>query len=160
MEETERDQNRRRRRLIGSAAKLPRGIKAATSAKPGETREISFYQLSAKVDDTRLSMLLVDLPGYGFAFASEEKAKQWQALMKSYIVGRGKSLKRILLLIDARHGMKKADFDFLESMQNSLLEQTVDLSTTPKVGCFQITVSAFFPVYLTFISSLHLFSYN
>lgn len=115
---------------MGRAAKLPRGIKAATSAKPGETREISFYQLSAKVDTTRLSLLLVDLPGYGFAFASEEKANEWQSLMKSYILGRGKSLKRILLLIDSRHGMKKADLDFLESMQDSMLEHSGDLSKT------------------------------
>ena len=68
-----------------------------------------------------MSMLLVDLPGYGFAFASEEKAIEWQSLMKSYILGRGKSLKRILLLVDARHGMKRADVDFLESMQGSSL---------------------------------------
>jgi GTP-binding protein len=112
----------RKPRPTSQTAKLPRGLKAATSSKPGETREISFYQLSAKVDATRVSLLLVDLPGYGFAFASDEKAKDWQSLMKSYIVGRGKSLKRILLLIDSRHGMKKADIEFLESMERSLLE--------------------------------------
>lgn len=124
--------HRRRFRPSGHGAKLPRGIKAATSDKPGETREISFYQLSAKVDTSRLSLLLVDLPGYGFAFASEEKAKEWQSLMKSYILGRGKSLKRIMLLIDSRHGMKKADFDFLESLQLSLLEQVSDSNTPQK----------------------------
>lgn len=103
-------------------AKLPRGLKAATSAKPGETRAISFYQLSAKVNSSKVSLMLVDLPGYGFAFASEEKAMEWQSLMKAYIVGRGKSLKRILLLVDARHGMKRADVEFLESMQESKIE--------------------------------------
>jgi GTP-binding protein len=130
--------HRRRLRPSSRAAKLPRGIKAATSPRPGETRAISFYQLSAKVDATRLSLLLVDLPGYGFAFASEEKAKEWQSLMKSYILGRGKSLKRILLLIDSRHGMKKADVDFLESLQVALLEQGSDSqssATTPQVCC-------------------------
>jgi len=131
-EGNETDGHRRRHRPTRRGAKLPKGIKAATSAKPGETREISFYQLSAKVDNARLSLLLVDLPGYGFAFASEEKAKEWQSLMKSYILGRGKSLKRILLLIDSRHGMKKADLDFLESLQLSLLEQASD-SSTPQV---------------------------
>jgi GTP-binding protein len=100
-------------------SKLPRGLKATTSARPGETREISFYQRSAKVDSSKLSILLVDLPGYGFAFASEQKELEWQSLMKRYILERGKSLKRILLLVDARHGMKKADVDFLEAMQES-----------------------------------------
>ena len=113
--------NSRRPKPTRWTAKLPRGLKAATSARPGETREISFYQRSAKVNDSKMSMLLVDLPGYGFAFASEEKAIEWQSLMKSYILGRGKSLKRILLLVDARHGMKRADVDFLESMQGSSL---------------------------------------
>ena len=114
--------NSRRPKPTRWTAKLPRGLKATTSARPGETREISFYQRSAKVNDTKMSMLLVDLPGYGFAFSSEEKALEWQALMKSYILGRGKSLKRILLLVDARHGMKKADVDFLESMQGSNID--------------------------------------
>lgn len=113
----------RRPRPTSQTARLPKGLKAATSSKPGETREISFYQLSAKLDDTKVSLLLVDLPGYGFAFASDDKAKEWQSLMKSYIVGRGKSLKRILLLVDSRHGMKAADIEFLQSMQQSLLEQ-------------------------------------
>ena len=134
-EENDKVVHRRRLRPSSRGAKLPRGIKAATSPKPGETRAISFYQLSAKVDTTRLSLLLVDLPGYGFAFASEEKANEWQSLMKAYILGRGKSLKRILLLIDSRHGMKKADFDFLESLQVSLLEQVSDSSKAPQVCC-------------------------
>jgi hypothetical protein len=73
-----------------------------------------------------MSILLVDLPGYGFAFASEEKEREWQSLMKSYLWGRGKSLKRILLLVDARHGLKKSDVDFLESMQEARLEKRED----------------------------------
>lgn len=117
-----------RPKATSRTAKLPKGLKAITSAKPGETRVISFYQLSAKVDETKVSLVLVDLPGYGFAFASEEKAKEWQTLMKSYILGRGKPLKRILLLIDSRHGMKKADLEFLESLQTALLD-TSSIST-------------------------------
>lgn len=92
---------------------------------------MSFYQLSARVDSAKLSLMMVDLPGYGFAFASEEKAGQWQALMASYIVDRGKSLKRILLLVDSRHGMKKADVEFMESLQKALYEKKD--STSPMV---------------------------
>jgi GTP-binding protein EngB required for normal cell division len=54
--------------------------------------------------------------------------------MESYLLDRGKSLKRILLLIDARHGMKKADIEFLESLQNSLYQTKADGPKTTKVG--------------------------
>ena len=112
-----------RRNPRSAPAKLPRGIKASVSEKPGETRQLTFYQLSAKVNQVKRSLLLVDLPGFGFAFASEEQAGEWKALMESYLLNRGKSLKRILLLVDARHGMKKADIDFLESLQTTMYEQ-------------------------------------
>ncbi len=114
------------RGLTPEGAKLPKGVKAVTSDRPGETKRITFYQLSAEVhkqqesDSKKLSLLLVDLPGYGFAYASDERASSWSELMQQYLIERGNSLKRILLLIDARHGMKKADFDFLESLQVTL----------------------------------------
>ncbi|KAL7539161.1 hypothetical protein ACHAXR_009723 [Thalassiosira sp. AJA248-18] len=135
--------------------KLPRGIKAETSSKPGQTKELSFYQLTADVVMTRqqqangmsddeddfsttktmtkkekqkkkkdlakkMSLLLVDLPGYGFAFAKMERTKEWKDLMHYYLLERS-SLKRILLLLDARHGFKKADFDFLGELQDGLM---------------------------------------
>lgn len=110
------------------ATKMQRGVKAICSPKPGETKRITFYQLSSQIQKSpterkKMSLLLADLPGYGFAFASEERAEVWQGLMKSFILHRGKSLKRILLLVDARHGFKKADFDFLELLQDGLKER-------------------------------------
>jgi len=121
-------QNRKRGK-VPEGKKLPRGIKAVTSDRPGETRKITFYQLSSELvfpdeHKANMSMLLVDLPGYGFAYASEEKAEDWKELMKDYILHRGKSLKRVLLLIDARHGMKKADRDFLENLQSMLYSES------------------------------------
>lgn len=111
--------------------KLPKGIKAVTSSKPGQTKELSFYQLTADIvtnNDYRenekelgkMSLLLVDLPGYGFAFAKEERTIEWKNLMHHYLLER-RSLKRILLLLDARHGFKKTDFDFLGDLQSGLL---------------------------------------
>lgn len=137
----------RKPRPTSRTARLPKGLKAATSAKPGETREIAFYKLSAskrlnneaESSSSKMALLLVDLPGYGFAFASDDKAKEWQELMKSYIVGRGKSLKRILLLVDSRHGMKKADFEFLETMQQSLVEQGGAAGETDAVSKVRVT---------------------
>lgn len=132
-----------------TGAKLPKGVKAVTSHKPGETKELSFYQVTANVevqssnytvDDTsngaaknaqkknqvsKMSLLLVDLPGYGFAFAKEERTKEWQELMHHYLLER-RSLKRILLLLDARHGFKQTDYDFLGNLQDGLLAKGVD----------------------------------
>eukprot|EP00526_Cylindrotheca_closterium_P000468 CAMPEP_0113632012 /NCGR_PEP_ID=MMETSP0017_2-20120614/16637_1 /TAXON_ID=2856 /ORGANISM="Cylindrotheca closterium" /LENGTH=548 /DNA_ID=CAMNT_0000542547 /DNA_START=84 /DNA_END=1727 /DNA_ORIENTATION=- /assembly_acc=CAM_ASM_000147 len=156
--------NQRRRgkgpKPTARTAKLPKGLKAATSSKPGQTRTIDFYRLTAKInsrttisnedddsdddDDgktgnisgdessssleekiveetTKISLQLVDLPGYGFAYATDDKMEAWKSLMQDYILNRGKPLKRILLLIDARHGMKTADIEFMESLQQALL---------------------------------------
>lgn len=105
------------------SVKQPKGIKATTSDKPGETRAITFYQLAARLERENgvfydHALRLVDLPGYGFAYAKEEAARRYRALMADYLLKRGnKYLKRVLLLIDARHGMKKADVDFLMDLQ-------------------------------------------
>ncbi|CAJ1942228.1 unnamed protein product [Cylindrotheca closterium] len=143
-------------------AKLPKGLKAATSSKPGQTRTIDFYRLTAKTSTTstitpkndeaagdntsedesssveetlhtttKISLQLVDLPGYGFAYATDDKMEAWKSLMQDYILNRGKPLKRILLLIDARHGMKIADVEFMESLQEALKKQAASSKNHP-----------------------------
>jgi GTP-binding protein len=82
-----------RRGTQRASARLPRGLKAVTSAKPGETRRLNFYQLSSKVDAKKMSLLLIDCPGYGFAFANEAQAQDWKSLMESYLLQRGSALK-------------------------------------------------------------------
>jgi GTP-binding protein len=71
-----------------------------------------------------VSLLLIDLPGYGFAYTSDERMNEWKDLMQHFLVERGHMLKRILLLVDARHGFKKADFDFLDTLQQSLVSSS------------------------------------
>jgi GTP-binding protein len=108
--------------------KIGKGVKAVVSKKPGETKHITFYQLSSQIQAPgvktmkKVSMVLADLPGYGFAYASEDKANAWKELMTGFILKRGKSLKRLLFLIDARHGFKQTDFEFLEMLQDALVE--------------------------------------
>ena len=144
------------------AVMMPKGTKAITSDRPGETTAISFYKVSCaidvnhqpteienemrgrntsktydmssssveqKIDETRaspsqnlglMSMFLVDLPGYGFSFASEDHKQVWRKMMQNYILNRGKTLRRILLLLDARHGFKSEDEAFLEDLQKDL----------------------------------------
>eukprot|EP01133_Synstelium_polycarpum_P018227 gene18227-21806_t len=81
-----------------------RGV-AKTSDKPGLTQSINWYVLGS-------TMYLVDLPGYGFAFAKSDKVDQWNQLSLEYLLNR-KSLKRVFILLDSRHGFKDIDRELL-----------------------------------------------
>src|SRR5579872_3174540 len=70
---------------------------ARVSQTPGRTREINFFDLGHR-------LMLVDLPGYGYAKASKTLAMEWQSLIFAYLSGR-QVLARVLLLIDARRGI-------------------------------------------------------
>ena len=78
---------------------------ARSSNTPGRTQEINFFSLA----DTNY---LVDLPGYGYAYAPVNKVEKWQKLLKDYLKGRV-SLRRVFLLIDSRHGVKEIDEDVM-----------------------------------------------
>ena len=78
---------------------------APVANRPGVTRSINFYA-------NDLGAQLVDLPGYGYAFAQEEEVARWQAAMRDYLASRGAPL-RIMLVIDARQSLKQTDRDFL-----------------------------------------------
>jgi len=83
---------------------------ARVSNTPGRTRELNFFTLG----DGRLAV--VDMPGYGYARAEKRLVRQWQGLARDYLRGRP-SLRRVFVLIDARHGIKPADeaiFDLLD----------------------------------------------
>ena len=81
---------------------------ARASNEPGRTREVNFFDLDGK-------MRLVDLPGYGWAKASKTTVRQFQNLGRDYLRGRV-TLKRVYLLIDARHGLKSVDTDALDAL--------------------------------------------
>jgi GTP-binding protein len=78
---------------------------ASVANRPGVTTSINLYA-------NRHGAQLVDLPGYGFAFAKEEEIARWQHAMRSYLSSRGTPL-RVLLLMDARQSLKASDRDFL-----------------------------------------------
>ena len=81
---------------------------ARISAKPGHTRQINFFDLAGR-------LMLVDLPGYGFAQVSKSMKETWQDLASAYLRGRP-TLKRVCLLIDARHGVKEADQETMKNL--------------------------------------------
>ncbi len=98
---------------------------ARASTEPGRTREINFFLL-----DERLR--LADLPGYGFARASKTTARKFQDLGRAYLRGRP-NLKRVYLLIDARHGIKAPDEMALDALDLSAVSYQVVLTKADKI---------------------------
>jgi GTP-binding protein len=100
------------------------GLARASNA-PGRTREINFF-----VADERLR--LVDLPGYGFARVSRSTADEFQNLGRAYLRGRP-NLKRVYLLIDARHGLKDVDKEALDALDVAAVSYQIILTKADKI---------------------------
>ena len=98
---------------------------ARASNEPGRTREVNFFLL-----DERLR--LVDLPGYGFARASKVATSKFQNLGRAYLRGRP-NLKRVYLLIDARHGLKSVDTEALDALDLAAVSYQIVLTKSDKM---------------------------
>jgi GTP-binding protein len=98
---------------------------ARASTEPGRTREVNFFVL-----DERLR--LVDLPGYGFAKVSRATAKTFQNLGRDYLRGRP-NLRRVYLLIDARHGLKPPDQEAMDALDQSAVSYQIVLTKADKL---------------------------
>ncbi|KAJ1422917.1 Small GTP-binding protein domain [Sesbania bispinosa] len=96
-----------------------------TSDKPGHTQTINFFKLGTKLS-------LVDLPGYGFAYAKEEVKEAWEELVKEYVSTRV-GLKRVCLLIDTKWGMKPRDHELIELMERSKTKYQIVLTKTDTI---------------------------
>jgi len=84
---------------------------ARTSNTPGRTRALNFFALGDRA-------FLVDMPGYGYARAPKAEVKAWTVLIERYLAGRA-GLRRVFLLIDARHGAKPSDRDVMSLMDGA-----------------------------------------
>jgi GTP-binding protein len=98
---------------------------ARASTEPGRTRELNFF----RVGDT---LRLVDLPGYGYAKAGRADIERWTALTRDYLRGRP-SLKRVILLIDSRHGLKPHDKDVMDALDTSAVTYQLVLTKADKL---------------------------
>ena len=98
---------------------------ARASNEPGRTREVNFFDLDGK-------MRLVDLPGYGWAKASKTTVRQFQNLGRDYLRGRV-TLKRVYLLIDARHGLKSVDTEALDALDLAAVSYQIVLTKADKI---------------------------
>lgn len=97
---------------------------ARTSNTPGRTRELNFFDLAGR-------LMLVDLPGYGYARASKTEIARWNTTLRDYLRGRP-NLQRLYLLIDSRHGIKAGDREMMELLDTSAVVYRVVLTKTDK----------------------------
>jgi GTP-binding protein len=107
-----------------------RKILARTSHTPGRTRELNFFALGGGADTAKLR--LVDMPGYGYAAASKEKAASWSRLIEDFLRGRAQ-LVRVFLLIDGRHGAKPIDIEMLDLLDRSAVSYQIVLTKQDEV---------------------------
>jgi len=98
---------------------------ARASNEPGRTREINFFLLAER-------LRLVDLPGYGFARVSRSTAGKFQDLGRQFLRGRP-NLKRVYLLIDSRHGLKKVDAEAMDALDISAVSYQIVLTKADKI---------------------------
>lgn len=99
---------------------------ARTSNTPGRTQQLNFFELGQR-------LMLVDLPGYGYARASKHSVRRWTAVTRDYLRGRA-ALRRVCLLIDARHGLKDKDRAVITILDQAAVSYQVVLTKADKVA--------------------------
>ena len=100
---------------------------ARTSNTPGRTQELNFFDVG---DPLRLR--LVDMPGYGFAEAPKDLVRRWRFLVNDYLRGRS-TLKRALVLVDSRHGLKQVDREIMRMLDDAAVGYHIVLTKGDKV---------------------------
>ena len=98
---------------------------ARTSNTPGRTQQINFFDLGGQ-------LMMADLPGYGYARAPKAQVQKWTLLVQSYLVGRA-NLRRILVLVDARHGLKDNDRSVMMILDKAAQPYQVVLTKADKI---------------------------
>jgi GTP-binding protein len=100
---------------------------ARTSNTPGRTQELNYFEVGQPT-----LMRLVDMPGYGFAEAPRDMVKRWRFLVNDYLRGRA-VLKRALVLIDSRHGIKPVDLEIMKMLDDAAVNYQLVLTKGDKV---------------------------
>jgi GTP-binding protein len=100
---------------------------ARASNTPGRTQELNFFSIPIT------TLYLVDMPGYGFAEAPKAKVKAWNKVLRGYLAGR-RTLLRVFVLIDARHGIKDTDEEILELLDTAAVSYQAVLTKADKIS--------------------------
>ncbi|MCK0069350.1 MULTISPECIES: ribosome biogenesis GTP-binding protein YihA/YsxC [Kordiimonas] len=106
-----------------------RNTLARTSNTPGRTQELNFFKMGEQMDQ---AAYLVDLPGYGYAKIERKKVQAWTRLVKDYLRGRP-NLRRIMLLIDSRHGLKENDREIMKMLDDAAVNYQIVLTKLDKL---------------------------
>jgi GTP-binding protein len=104
---------------------------ARISTRPGRTQQLNFFELGGR-------LTLVDMPGYGYAEAGKRVKRDWQGLMLDYLRGRP-TLRRVLLLLDARIEVKPADVAVMEMLDRAAVTYQLVLTKTDDATPAQLT---------------------
>ncbi|WP_296611098.1 ribosome biogenesis GTP-binding protein YihA/YsxC [Sphingomonas sp.] len=104
-----------------------RNALARTSNTPGRTQELNFFDVGEP-----LAFRLVDMPGYGFAKAPKDVVRKWRYLVNDFLRGR-QALKRALVLIDARHGIKDVDREIMDMLDKAAVSYRLVLTKADKI---------------------------
>ena len=107
-------------------AVLNRKNMARSSAEPGKTRELNYFDIG----DGKL--WLVDLPGFGYAKVSREQQAKWVQLTKRYLRGRA-NLRRVFLLVDSRRGLMDTDLETMAMLNTAAVTYQIVLTKADKI---------------------------
>jgi GTP-binding protein len=105
---------------------------ARASVTPGRTQELNFFEVGEPV-----LFRLVDMPGYGFAKAPPKVVAKWKAVVRDYLRGR-QVLKRTLVLVDARHGVKPVDAEMMAMLDEAASSYRVVLTKADKIKASEL----------------------
>ena len=103
---------------------------ARTSNTPGRTQELNFFMLAPERNGG--AAWLVDLPGYGYARESKTKIAAWNILLSDYLRGRP-NLRRVFMLVDSRHGLKKNDLAMMDDLDVAAVSYQIILTKADKL---------------------------
>jgi GTP-binding protein len=105
---------------------------ARTSNTPGRTQELNFFHVPSEAGPGT-GLVVVDMPGYGFAAAPEAKVKAWTKVIHDYLRGR-QNLARVYVLIDARHGIKPVDVEVLDELGKAAVSYQIVLTKADQIS--------------------------
>ncbi|HTH17903.1 MAG TPA: ribosome biogenesis GTP-binding protein YihA/YsxC [Magnetospirillum sp.] len=103
-----------------------RSTVARTSNTPGRTQELNYFDVSGR-------LILVDMPGYGFAKAPKDKVDAWKRLVNGYLRGRP-TLRRCMMLVDSRHGLKDVDREIMTMLDKAAVVYQIVLTKIDKLN--------------------------
>ncbi len=109
---------------------------ARTSNTPGRTQELNFFDVGGSETEQPV-FRLVDMPGYGFAKAPKDMVRKWRHLVNDYLRGRV-VLKRVLVLVDCRHGLKDVDREIMTMLDKAAVSYRLVLTKADKVKASEL----------------------